>query len=124
MRASVVELNLATQIIFIPRLVKKKYRSFRVVVERPDGGSARLSWRETLQVAVRLVGPQVAFEVLAQALFAWLSGHFDPEGFANAGRALNWARILVVGPSSVSFALRGNYRGFRLQAYRAEVPAA
>ena len=116
-------LSLVCQAFFVPRLVRKKYRTFRVGVLR-DGilSSPALSMSETVQVALRIIWPQaavIAIEVLVQI---WLSGSPHRSAVQLVSPICYLARFFVVGPYALSFALRSDYRGFRL-AVRCRQPS-
>ena len=104
--------------LFVGRLVRKRYRSFRLAALRDNGEqSSRLSSREIVSVWLWLVWPQVAF-MLAAWLVLWLCGSRLPHEFIRSLGSLSvWARFLLVGPYSLGLALGMQYRGFRFQAY-------
>jgi hypothetical protein len=108
---------LAGQILLAPRLVKKRYRSFRIALERSNAASDKLSPQETLGVSVRIIVPQILFILAVSVLPNWLSDTIDSAQVRAIGSASLWARILIVGPYSLSFAVPAYYRGFRLQSY-------
>jgi hypothetical protein len=105
--------------LLVPRLVRKRYRSFRVAVLRDDGSSDRkLALHEVAPVAIQVVLPHVLFVLGASLfLFVWQSAHLNNEAAHGIESLLFIGRIFVVGPYAVHFALRGPYNGFRLQAY-------
>jgi hypothetical protein len=111
-------LSVFCQTFFVPRLVRKKYSTFRVGVLR-DGiiSSPTLSRSETVQVALRIIWPQAALIALEVLLQVW----FSSGPLRSAARFVSpicaLARFFVVGPYALSFALRAGYRGFRLQTY-------
>ena len=98
-----------------PRLVRKKYRSFRIYVVRVGGArSRRLTLRETVLVARCIWAPQVAF-YFAFGLIGMFVRKLGPEA-ANSINGLGiWLRFLAIGPFAIWFAVRAKYPGFRLQ---------
>lgn len=109
---------LGGQSLFVWRLVRKKYRSFRIRVERADGAvDGQLSTVEALSVAIRIIAPQAMFLAAMWWLTPWLGKHLDTQALRDVESLQLWGRILVVGPYSMSFAVPASYRGFRLQAY-------
>ena len=106
------------QILLIPRLVRKRYRSFQIFVVRDDQLPRRsLSPSEILRIWFQVAWPQAVFLVgtfLALSLEVW---NVSPETLQRFSSLELWLRILVVGPSAIGFAMRAHYKGFRLQAY-------
>jgi hypothetical protein len=98
---------------FVRRLIRKRYRTFRIEVLRAAVlSSPALSTGESAQVALKIIWPQVA--TLALQFLAMLS----LTGSARAiGSFLFLARFFVVGPYAIAFALGSDYPGFRLQSF-------
>jgi hypothetical protein len=111
-------LSVFCQVFFVPRLVRKKYSTFRVGVLR-DGtiSSAALSISEAVQVALRIIWPQAAVIALEVLVQVWFSGGPHRSAIRFVSPICYLARFFVVGPYALSFALRGDYRGFRLETY-------
>jgi hypothetical protein len=99
------------------RVVRKNYRSFRVVVLRSDGQQTRsLSARESMSVWLWVMGPQVAL-ILITSVIVWCYGaDLLPAAVRSISTLSVWLRFLAVGPYALGLALRAQYRGFRLKA--------
>lgn len=109
---------LIIQALVIPRLVRKKYRSFRIYVVRNDGQKGRkLSMREAGLVSLWVLSPQLAIILLVSMLGWVLSSKLPPETIRSIGSLSLWLRVLWAGPYGIDLALRAKYPGFRLQAY-------
>jgi hypothetical protein len=108
----------AIQWFLVRRLVRKKYRSFRVGVLREDGQNPRgLSAREISLVWLWMLGPQSAL-LLASSLIAWCYGsQLSAETVRTISSLSLWLRFLVVGPYAIGLGIGAAYPGFRLQAY-------
>lgn len=107
-----------TQALLTGRLVRKNYRSFRVYVVRHDGEKSRtLSMREIVSVWLWIFWPQCAFVLITSVIILF----WDESLAADTVRGLSsWSlliRHLVVGPYAVGFALRAQYKAFRLEAH-------
>ena len=112
--------------VFVRRLVRKRYRTFRIVVERPDGTTdLDLSMREALEVALPIIALQAIFTIGVWVV-SYLLGHsMDARTLQSTQWLAVWARILIVGPYSVRLAIAFRYQGFRLKAYAVGIaPAA
>jgi hypothetical protein len=99
------------------RLVRKRYRSFRIRVLHDGAESdSRLTFSEQLQLWFQWIFPQLMF-VLAMQLVSSVSLS------AGATEVLNelaiGIRFLIVGPLSIRRVVMAKYSGFRLQAYHA-----
>jgi hypothetical protein len=110
-------LAVIAQGLFVRRLVKKRYGTFRIEVFREGVLSApALSLSEVSQFSLRVIGPQIAILVLQSMALLFVA---DPHG--SSARAISsfgyLFRFFVVGPYAISFALRGDYSGLRLQAF-------
>ena len=105
------------QALLTRRIVRKNYRSFRVVVEREEGQKSRLlSVREAGQVWLWILGPQLAL-VLATLALSYYASRLSAENVNLITSLSLWLRILAAGPYGIGLALRAHYPGFRLQAY-------
>jgi hypothetical protein len=108
--------------VFVPRLVLKRYRSFRIAVERAGGMLGdRLSMREALEVALPVVALQALFLVALSAAFTLLGHAVNPQRLQEYQPLSVWGRILIVGPYSVRLAVAFRYQGFRLRAYALKI---
>jgi len=109
---------LIIQALLTPRLVRKKYRSFRVYVVRHDGQKDRkLSMREGALISLWILSPQIAVILLVSVLGWVLSSKLPPETIRSIGSLSLWVRVLWAGPYGIDLALRAQYADFRLQAY-------
>lgn len=109
---------LVLRFLLIPRLVRKKYRSFRIFVVRGDDQPVRgLSANEAVRVWLQIVWPQVLFLAGTALMFSLESSTFSPATIQSLSSLGLWIRVLVIGPSAIQFAMRARYGGFRLQAY-------
>jgi hypothetical protein len=108
--------------LWIHRLVQKRYRSFRIAVERPDGTlSNQLSMRESLEVAVPIVALQGLY-LLALSLVLSLAGRgLDAQTLRDLQSLSIWGRILIVGPYAMQWAIAFRYESFRLRAYALKI---
>ena len=108
---------LVGQVILIPRLYRKRYRSFRVEISHEDGASNRLSAPEVMRVGIQLVWPQAVYMVLTAIAVASASAAMDPSAARGVVSLFFWMRFLLVGPYAIHFAIPKSYSGFRLQTY-------
>lgn|SRR5271165_1286207 len=100
------------------RLVRKNYRTFRVMVIRDDGSQSRsLSMKEIGRVWTRILWPQLALALSLTLLLILVNANSEADAARRLGTLQDWLRFLVAGPYGVKTALRGRYPGFRLQAY-------
>ncbi len=109
---------LICQALFVRRLVRKRYRSFRIEVRREDSAApTRLAMADTLQFWFRLAWPQAALLFLLVGVS--IAGTSDPNGEIRQGWSglLLPANLLIVGPYALGFAIRNDYPTFRLLAY-------
>ena len=107
----------AIQALLTRRLVKKNFRSFRVYVVRQDGTQSRdIPMADTIIVWLRIFGPQFALLVLMSVIAA-LVRPLSPDSLHGLFSSAIWLRFLVAGPVGVGWAIRSNYRRFRLQPY-------
>jgi hypothetical protein len=110
---------LFVQALLVPRLVRKQYRSFYVVMLRDHGSvSRKLPQAEAVRVSIRVLVPQVLF-LAAFSIFVFFlqDANLDDQMLRGISSLSIWLRFLLVGPYSMQFAVPGAYRGFRLQSY-------
>ena len=109
------------QALLVPRLVRKRYKSFRIDVIRTEGASERrLDAREAARVAWQVFWPQAAFYLIASLAIEFVLEGFEVgsyEEMRRIGPLSGWVRFLIVGPFAIRTALRTQYPGFRLQAF-------
>ena len=107
------------QIILIPRLFRKRYRSFRVeVLRHGDATNPKLSAQEKMRVGIGLAWPQAAYMVLTAFVVSWAGAVVDgPAATRGIGSMLFWLRFLLVGPYAIHFVIPRDYPCFRLEAY-------
>src|SRR5215472_3286586 len=98
------------------RLVQKDFRSFWVGIVRDRAApERRMSVTEQIRVWLQLLFPQLAFIAALQLLsFVRLSS----QAAQSVQWLVVWFRFLVVGPTSIDWAIMGTYPGFQLQAFR------
>jgi hypothetical protein len=109
---------LTIQALLTHRLVRKKYRSFRIYVVRDDGQKGRkLLMRGAGLVSLWILSPQVAVYLIVSVLGWLLSSKLPPETIRSISSLSLWLRIFWAGPYGIDLALRAKYPGFRLQAY-------
>jgi hypothetical protein len=106
--------TLAAQAALSFRIARKDYRSFFIAVMRNGKLKRRLTLSEQTRVSVWLLAPQAGFFMFFALLFSFAHVRI-PQEQASLG---TWIRFLVLGPFGVAWALRAEYRGFRLAAYR------
>jgi hypothetical protein len=107
---------------FAPRLVRKRYRSFRIAVERGNGATEHeLSRREAFEVAVPLIALQALFVAALSVVYILLSHVVKAEQLRDLQSLALWGRVLVVGPYSVRWAIAFRYQGFHLRAYALKI---
>ena len=110
-----------SQMLFVRRLTRKRYRSFRVEVEA-DGQSGQmpLTMPASMRVWFQIFWPQAAFYLLMLLVgtgIALMSTNERATRFANGTPGLAiLLDLIVVGPYAVGFAV-GDYGQFRLIAY-------
>ena len=106
------------QALLARRLVRKKFRTFRLDVIRDDGHRNRdLPFRESIRIWLWIFGPQLAFVLIFSVLLEMYGDRLQPETARSLPSMALWLRFLLVGPYAIDLALRVKYRGFRLQAY-------
>lgn len=104
------------QAILTPRLVRKRFRSFRVDVIRENGAQDReISTREAMRVWLWILGPQLAVMLVAWVL--WYGAQMPADTLGSLGTLFSWIQVLAAGPYGVGLAMRAKYNGFRLQGY-------
>ena len=124
-KSDLAALSVATRVAFyviqaalIHRIVRKKYRSFRVEVVRDDGQRSRsMTTSEGLRVWLRVFWPQIVFIILTSLLLRWSGSRLPAETARSITSLSLWLTFLVVGPFGIDLAMRAHYRGFRLRAY-------
>ena len=105
--------------LWVHRLVQKRYRSFRIAVERPDGtNSNQLSMRESLEVAVPIIALQGLYVLALSAVFSLLGGRFDAQTSKDLQTLAIWGRILIVGPYAMRWAIAFRYESFACRHMR------
>jgi hypothetical protein len=108
---------LLCQGIFVPRMLRKRYRSFRLEIVRKSGsGTPTLTTAEVARVWLRIVWPQVAFLVAVWFLQFSLADHLNADTIRVIPTLSLWGRILVVGPFGIYSAVPADYPEFRLEA--------
>ncbi len=106
------------QALLARRLVRKKFRTFRLEVTRDNRyPSSELSLPESIRIWLWIFGPQFALSLAFSGLLQFYGDRLQPETVRALPSMALWLRFLVVGPYAVDLALRMKYRGFRLQAY-------
>ncbi|HJZ97636.1 MAG TPA: hypothetical protein VKE70_14100 [Candidatus Solibacter sp.] len=104
---------LAAQIPFASRLVRKRYRSFRIVAESAEGvDMGRLALRGALPVAVCLLVPQAVFIVATSSVLSLFAYRLDAQTYQSLGSLSLWLRILVVGRTRLALLYRRITRDF------------
>lgn len=113
-------INFGGEAVLTPRLVRKKYRSFRLYAVREDGArSRRLSFGEMMHVWLWIAAPQIAL-VTALWLLRSVSigGHrLSPDVQRSISSLAVWLRFLWVGPSGIALAVQAPYPRFKLQGF-------
>lgn len=106
------------QALLARRLLRKKFRTFRIDVIRDDGHRSReLSIRESIRIWLWIFGPQLALSLVFSVLLQFYGNKLQPETVRSLPSMSVWLRFLLVGPYAIDLALRAKYKGFRLQAY-------
>ena len=110
-------LYLIAQAFFVRRLVRKRYRSFRIEVARKGANcEPELSMAEIMKIWFQLAWPQAALYFLVAAIAVWFSARNPQGAFGGSGLFLP-LNMLVVGPTAAGHAIRKHYPGFHLLAY-------
>ena len=106
------------QMLLTRRLVRKKYRTFRIRAVR-DGGDADggLSWREAGTVWLYIFAPQIIVELALSFFLLVGGGRVPPETSGGVSSLALWLEFVLVGPYAVDLALRRKYPGFSFQTY-------
>jgi hypothetical protein len=106
----------ALEALLAQRLIRKKYRSFRIYAIRKDGArKGALSFREMLSVALWVSAPQFLWMLLAASII-WLGGkNLSPQAARSISTIALWTRFLFVGPYALDFALRVEYSTFHFE---------
>ena len=118
----VVYLILASNVIFftgqvlcLPRLLRKKYRAFRVALVRGNGDTnPRLRPAEVGRVAFNLLWPQVAFVLAVTAVVTRPDSSLGEAKLRALSSLARWMQFLLIGPRSLRLALDAHYPAFRL----------
>jgi len=108
---------LLCQGILVRRMVRKRYRSFRLEVVRKDAsGTATLTTAEVARIWLKIVWPQVVFLVAIWLVQLSLGSRLSADTIRAISTISLWGRILVVGPFGVYCAVAAEYPTFRLEA--------
>ena len=98
--------------LLLPRLLHKRYRTFRIALVRDDGDTSQLrQTSEVRKITVRLLGPQIAFLLAVSALVAWLEPDF--KALSGISSLTRWVHLFGVGPLSLRSAIDADYQSFR-----------
>ena len=104
--------------ILIRRMVRKKYRSFRLEIIRENtSGTASLTTAEVARVWLKIIWPQVVFLVAVWLMQFLLADRLNEDTTRAISTLSLWGRILVVGPFGIYCAVPADYPGFRLEAF-------
>lgn len=107
-----------TQALITRRLIRKKFRTFRVYVIRSSGqAGGSLSMLESFRVWLWIFGPQLALLAGYTVFTQFYGSKLPPELLRGLTSAAIWLRFLVVGPYAIGPTLGVRHKGFRLQAY-------
>ena len=107
------------QPILLFRLVRKNYRSFWIgILREGEPANQKLTLRDSIRIWRQLLVLQVAFYVGLLLLAVWLTSIGQPETSRRLNVFETLFGIFIVGPAAIRWAMLGNYKGFRLQAYR------
>lgn len=105
--------SLSAQALFVPRLVRKQFRLFRIEVVREDHSPGdRLSFFEIASVSIHLLWPQLAFFVAINSLASLL----DRTG-SGLGSIMFWITLFLIGPLAIKLAVQAQYSRFKLQPF-------
>jgi hypothetical protein len=108
---------LICQGVFVPRMLRKKYASFRLEVQKDGSTAATLTTAEVARVWLKVVWPQVAFLVAVWLMQVSLAGRLSADTTRLIQALSLWGRILVVGLFGIYCAVPADYPGFRLEAF-------
>jgi hypothetical protein len=107
-----------TQALLTRRLIRKKFRTFRVYVIRSSGqAGGSLSMLESFRVWLWIFGPQLALLAGYTVFTQFYGSKLPPQLLRGLTSAAIWLRFLAVGPYAIGPALGVRHKGFRLQAY-------
>jgi len=96
------------QAVLSRRLVRKKYRTFRVGIVQDDGERGRgVSVTDVCLIWLWILGPQLALFITASQIVWWFSAQIPPETIRFIASLSLWLRFLVVGPYSIDLAMAG-----------------
>ncbi|HEU0124267.1 MAG TPA: hypothetical protein VFQ91_27295 [Bryobacteraceae bacterium] len=108
-------LYFAGHVLLIPRMARKRFRGFRLIVEREDGTASKLTPREWALVAWRIALPQLLLlgVVSVAANMLALSGDARLlQSVSSLGRLIH---LFGVGPLAVKYAVTEPYADFRFR---------
>lgn len=109
---------LLCQGIFVKRMLRKRYRSFRLeIVRKHESETTTLTTTEVVRVWLNIIWPQVAFLVAVWLMQVSLGGHLSADFIRVLPTLSLWGRILIVGPFGVYWAVAADYPAFRLEAF-------
>ena len=109
---------LLCQGILVPRMVRKRYRTFRLEVVRTDASrTGNLTVAEVARVWLKIIWPQIIFLVAAWVVQFSLGSRLSADTTRAISTLSLWGRILVVGPFGIYCAVPSKYPGFRLEAF-------
>jgi hypothetical protein len=101
----------------VRRMVRKRYRSFRLEVVRKDASeTATLTTADAAHIWLKIVWPQVVFLVAVWLTQLWLGSRLSADTTRAISTLSLWGRILVVGPFGIYCAVSAEYPTFRLEA--------
>ena len=99
----------------IPR---KNYRTFWIgILHDGTPTKRRFTVPEQMQVALRVVWPQVALVVAFSLLLVPIANLLPSEAISSLNSLGQLFLIFVIGPVAIQHAISASYTGFRLQAY-------
>ena len=103
------------QVLCLPRLLRKKYRTFRVVLVRDNGDTnPRLQPAEVGRLSLRILWPQIAFVVAVTAVVTRPDSSLGEANLRALSSLARWMQFLLIGPLSLRLALDAHYPAFRL----------
>jgi hypothetical protein len=104
--------------LLVRRMIRKRYRSFRLTVVREDGSTSNtLSPGEIMRVWLRIIWAQVGFLVAVWVLLYFQGTNASADVTRTMSTLSLWGRILVVGPFGIYCAVPAEYPSFRLEAF-------
>jgi hypothetical protein len=108
---------LLCQLTLVRRMVRKKYRSFRLEVVRPSRPeAATLTIVEAARIWLKIIWPQVCFYVAVWLVEFWLGNRLSADTTRAIPTLAQWGLILVIGPFGVHRAVTSKYPTFRPKA--------